>query len=132
MRRIGEQPQNNMQRKKKMILTKEERERYTIIWEGLKEHYDEKDRRLLAAAMTKSLGRGGQKEIIEITKLNADTVKLGTEQLNGIVELPSESNRRSGGGRKQITEIHPNIEAELLELVESNTQGDPESPLLWT
>lgn len=132
MQKVGEQPQNNMQREKNMILTKEERERYAIIWEELKEHYDEKDRRLLAAAMTKSLGRGGQKEILGITKLNADTVKLGTEQLNGIVDLPADGNRRAGGGRKQITEIYPNVEEELLKLVETNTQGDPESPLLWT
>lgn len=115
-----------------MILTKEEREKYGTIWNILVPHFDEKDRRLLAAAMTKSLGRGGQKEILEITKLNPDTIKLGTEQLNGIVELPAESNRRPGGGRKPLTEIHPNMETELLKLVETNTQGDPESPLLWT
>lgn len=115
-----------------MKLSKDENERYSIIWNELKKHYSEKDTRLLAAAMTKSLGYGGQKEILEITKLNADTIKFGMEQLNGIKELPVNNNRRSGGGRKSITEIFPEIETELLKLVETNTQGDPMSPLLWT
>jgi hypothetical protein len=39
--------------------------------------------------------------------------------------------RRAGGGRKPITGIYPRIETELLKLVEPNTQGGPESPLLW-
>lgn len=115
-----------------MLLTEEEKARYAIIWDELKEHYDEKGKRLLAAAMSKSLGYGGQKVVLEITKLNADTVKLGTEQLNGIESLPDNGCRRLGGGRKPVTEIYPGIEMELLKLVETNTQGDPESPLLWT
>jgi hypothetical protein len=82
--------------------------------------------------MSKSLGYGGQKVVLEITKLNADTVKLGTEQLNGIESLPDKGCRRLGGGRKPVTEIYPEIEMELLKLVEATTQGDPESPLLWT
>ncbi len=36
------------------------------------------------------------------------------------------------GGRKTITEIYPGIETALLGLVKASTQGDPESPLLWT
>jgi hypothetical protein len=115
-----------------MHLTEEEKSRYAVIWNELSKHYDEKDKRLLAAAMSKSLGYGGQKVVLEITKLNADTVKLGTEQLNGIESLPDKGCRRLGGGRKPVTEIYPEIEMELLKLVEATTQGDPESPLLWT
>lgn len=118
--------------KKMSEFTEEDKRRYTAIWEGLENHYDEKSRRLLAAAMAKSLGYGGQKTIVEITKVNADTIKLGFEQLEGLEILHDDRIRRTGGGRKKITEIYPDIESELLKLVESETQGDPESPLLWT
>lgn len=118
--------------KKMGEFTDEDRRRYTSIWNELESHFDEKDKRLLAAAMAKSLGYGAQKTIVEITKVNEDTIKLGTEQLNGIESLPNDRVRRIGGGRKPITELYPDLEAELLKLVEANTQGDPESPLLWT
>jgi len=118
--------------KKMGIFTDEDRRRYATIWDELEKHFDEKDKRLLAAAMAKSLGYGSQKVIIEITKINADTIKFGTEQLNGTESIPGNGCRRLGGGRKPITEIYPDIERELLKLVEANTQGDPESPLLWT
>lgn len=118
--------------KKMGIFTDEDRKRYTTIWDELEKHFDEKDKRLLAAAMSKSLGYGSQKVIIEITKINANTIKYGTEQLNGTEIIPENGCRRLGGGRKPITEIFPDIETELLKLVEANTQGDPESPLLWT
>jgi len=82
--------------------------------------------------MSLSLGYGGNKVIREITKLNPDTIKLGVEQLTGEVSISEDRMRRAGGGRKQITEIYPTLETELIKLVEANTQGDPESPLLWT
>ena len=109
-----------------------EKERYNIIWEQLESHIDEKTKRLLAAAMSLSLGYGGNKVIREITRLNPDTIKLGVEQLTGEEKVNGNRIRRTGGGRKPITAIYPDIEAELLKLVEANTQGDPENPLLWT
>ena len=118
--------------KKMGIFTDEDRRRYTTIWEELEKQFDEKDKRLLAAAMTKSLGYGSQKVIIEITKLNADTIKFGTEQLNGIKVIPENGCRTLGGGRKFITEIFPDLEAELLKLVETIRQENTESPFPLT
>jgi len=109
-----------------------ERERYNEIWNRLEEHIDEKTKRLLTAAMSLSLGYGGNKVMREITKLNPDTIKLGIEQITGKKTLDDNRIRGKGGGRKAITEIYPEIETELIKLVEANTQGDPESPLLWT
>ncbi len=118
--------------KKMKEFTDEDRRRYTEIWKELKPHYDEKSKRLLVAAMAKSLGHGGRKVIIEITGVNPDTIKLGIDQLEGIEELDESRNRRIGGGRKPITGIYDDIEEQLIKLVEADTQGDPESPLLWT
>lgn len=98
----------------------------------MKEHIDEKTKRLLAAAMVKSLGYGGQKVIYELTGVSPDTLKLGVAQLNGTAGLDKDRIRRAGGGRNPITKIFPNIEEELLKLVAESTQGDQESPLLWT
>lgn len=109
-----------------------DRERYKTIWNRLKDHIDEKTKRLLVAAMSESLGYGGQKVICELTGVSQDTVKYGTAQLNGEAPLDANRTRQSGGGRKTITEIYPDIEPELLKMVSDDSQGDPESPLLWT
>lgn len=112
--------------------SEKDRTRYKAIFEELKDHIDEKTKRLLAAAMVKSLGFGGQKVIYELTGVSPDTLKLGVAQLNGDVPLDNNRIRRGGGGRKPITEIYPSIEEKLLQLVADNAQGDPESPLMWT
>ena len=109
-----------------------DKQRYTNIWGMLETHFDEKSRRLLASAMSLSLGYGGNKVIRSITNLNPDTLKLGIEQLTNQKHLNDDRIRRTGGGRKSITSLYPNLENDLLKLIEANTQGDPESPLLWT
>ena len=40
--------------------------------------------------------------------------------------------RRPGGGRKKLTETDPTLLADLQNLVEPTTRGDPMAPLLWT
>jgi len=114
------------------VFTEKERERYIAIWSKIENHIDEKTKRLLAGSMSLSLGYGGSKVIREITKLNPDTIKLGIEQIIGKETVDNNRIRRKGGGRKRIEEIYPEIESELIKLVEADTQGDPESPLLWT
>ena len=118
--------------KKLTNFTDEEKQRYTMIWSNIYEHIDEKTKRLLAASMSLSLGYDGGKIMREITGLNPDTIKSGIEQITGKKPLDSERNRRTGGGRKAVSEIYPDAEASILKMVEEDTQGDPESPLLWT
>ena len=118
--------------KKLMTFTDEDRQRYSSIWSQINEHIDEKAKRLLAASMSLSLGYGGNKVVREITGLNPDTIKYGIEQLTGKLPLSSERSRLEGGGRKPISSIYPEAEASILKMVEADTQGDPESPLLWT
>lgn len=40
--------------------------------------------------------------------------------------------RRAGGGRKPVSETDPSLLEDLRALVEPQTWGDPQSPLLWT
>ncbi len=110
----------------------EDQRRYSTMYELLREHLDEKVRRLLGAAMVLSLPHGGQAVIAEITGLAADTLRVGAQQLRGERALDDGRVRVRGAGRKPITAVHPELESSLLRLVEEATQGDPQSPLLWT
>jgi len=112
--------------------TDEDKKRYDCIWSNVSDHIDEKSKRLLAASMSLSLGYGGSKIVREITGLNPDTIKFGIAQLTGKKPITSERNRLAGGGRKPVSAIFPSAEESILKMVEVNTQGDPESPLLWT
>ena len=82
--------------------------------------------------MALSLGEGSHTAIHAMTGLAMDTLQLGVAQLQGEAALPEDRLRRLGGGRKPITDIYPNLVPALLTLVGEDTQGDPESPLLWT
>ena len=113
-------------------LSEAEEQRYKDIWNMLEPHLDEKSKRLLASAMSLSLGYGGSSFVRTITKLNPDTIKLGIEQLKSQEQLDDDRVRRAGGGRKSAIELYPNLERDLLGMVEDSAQGDPESPLLWT
>jgi len=105
-----------------------DRSRYTRLFSLLQPHLDEKTKRLVGAAMADSVGRGGQRMVQEITGLSSHTLKLGHDQGTGVESVPKDRIRRVGGGRKSITEIYPDIETALLDLVKESTQGDPESP----
>lgn len=110
----------------------DERDHYQRMFALLRDHLDEKATRLLGAAMALSLGDGSHTAIHAITGLAMDTLQLGVAQLRGDAALVAERIRRPGGGRKVITEIYPELVPTLLQLVGEDTQGDPESPLLWT
>ena len=69
-----------MTMKKLIEFSKTDSERYKTIWDLLHDHIDEKDKRLLAAAMAQSLGYGGQKVICELTGVSQATVKYGVAQ----------------------------------------------------
>ncbi len=40
--------------------------------------------------------------------------------------------RRSGGGRKALSEIDPTLLVDLERLIQDEARGDPQSPLRWT
>lgn len=115
-----------------MNVSNEEYIRLKEIWNALSEHIDEKTKRLLSAAIAKSFGHGGVGISHSVTKTSKSTIIFGINQLNGTAPMEADRQRISGGGRKKITEIYPDIKDELEKLVEPETKGDPESPLLWT
>ena len=62
--------------------TEMDRTRFKSIYDEMFPHIDEKTKRLLGAAMVKTLGHGGQTVIRELTGLSPDTLQLGVQQLN--------------------------------------------------
>jgi hypothetical protein len=101
------------------------------LYELIAPHLTEKQRRLLAGAAARALGRGGGARMARISGLSRPTVYAG---VRGLEELPDPRGRirRPGGGPRRLTERNPGLLRALDELVDPSTRGDPESPLRWT
>jgi len=97
----------------------------------LRPYLDERQRRLVLAAEAAELGRGGITVVAQATGVHPDTVAKGVRELEGGVE-PAGRVRAPGGGRKPAIELDPGLEPALWALVDPETRGDPESPLVWT
>jgi len=93
---------------------------------------DEKQRRLLAAVEAKLLGPERAGEVAALVHLAPRTVRTGLRELAEPGSIEPERVRRRGGGRKPLTELHPELRDALARLVAPATRGDPESPLCWT
>jgi transposase len=94
-------------------------------------HLNEKQRRLLIAAEAKTLGWGGISKVAKATGVSRVTIHKALTEIAG-KKIIAERIRKPGGGRKDITEYHPNILKKLEALVDPVTRGDPRSPLRWT
>ena len=92
---------------------------------------DERERRLMAAAVVEMVGRGGQALVSRVTEMSRNTLIVGAKELaEGATR--SARVRRPGGGRKKAVELDPEILVVLDSLVEPESRGDPMSPLRWT
>ena len=97
-------------------------------------HLNEKQRRILAAAEAKTLGRGGIQRVSDITGLSRPTIYRGLEDLEEAKgKAPDLARvRKLGGGRKKLSSRSPEIVKALEKLIDPVTRGDPESSLRWT
>ena len=93
---------------------------------------DEKQRRLYLAAEVASMGYGGLQSVHELTGVSKTTIIRGQKELKDGRDLNNGRVRRSGGGRKGVTEKHPNIKDGIEKITGNSTPGNPESALLWT
>jgi Rhodopirellula transposase DDE domain len=107
-------------------------------YERLKSHFDERTRRLWAAAEAEVLGGGGVSAVHRATGLARSTIEQGLRDLAGADRhWPAASKvatrvRAPGGGRKRTTATDATLLADLESLVSPATRGDPMSPLRWT
>jgi hypothetical protein len=93
---------------------------------------DERQRRLAAAAGARVLGHGGIAVVARETGLARSTIGRGVRELEEGVELEGGRVRRAGAGRTRRIEEDPELLEALDALVDSESRGDPESPLRWT
>lgn len=101
-------------------------------YNSLKEHLNEKTKRLWAATEAMSLGFGGVSLISRVTKLSRFTIHKGINEIKNKKTVSGNRIRNIGGGRKKATTNQPLLINELENLVDPITRGDPESPLRWT
>lgn len=103
---------------------------------ALRDILDERSRRLVAAAGSSAIGRGGVSTVSRATGTARAVISRGMVELRegaGSPRLrPPGRIRRPGGGRRKTVERDPTLLADLERLVEPVTRGDPESPLRWT
>jgi transposase len=93
---------------------------------------DERSRRLVVAAESVALGRGGISAASRATGMSRPVIREGIKELKAPVKVAPGRVRRPGGGRKRVAERDPSVVSDLEKLVEPVTRGDPESPLRWT
>jgi hypothetical protein len=109
-------------------------------WRLLEGLLTERQRRALAAAEARVLGRGGVAQVIAATGVARNTVAAGMLELDGTANefieesplAPPTATRRSGGGRKAASVKDLTLVQDLLSLVDPTSRGDPQSPLRWT
>ena len=103
------------------------RKKFTAVWSLL----DERSRRIMAANEAISLGHGGISAVQNACGLSRVTITKGIQEIAIGDRSPEGRIRKTGAGRKRITERDPGLLAALEFLVEPETRGDPESPLRW-
>jgi hypothetical protein len=89
----------------------------------------ERTRRLFAANEALSLGWGGISTVSRATGMSRQVISDGMQELQGGIQAEEGRVRRNGGGRKSNVSKDPKLSADLEQLVEPVTRGDPESPL---
>lgn len=105
---------------------------YQQKYQQLLPELSERSRRLVVAADAKSKGYGGSMFVHKASGISLPTIRKGIRELNAGIQLPENRDRQPGAGRKKITKTDTALEADLLNLVEDSSQGDPELPLKWT
>jgi Rhodopirellula transposase DDE domain len=108
-----------------------------VRWEAMRSTLDERGRRRWCAAEARSHGRGGIAVVARVTGVSRRTIDRGLVELDreraGEQEPPGAGRvRRTGAGRRPLTETDPTVVEDLERLVDPATRGDPERLLRWT
>ncbi len=92
---------------------------------------NERQRRVLAGAQARALGRGGITKVAEAAGLARSTVQKAVAEVDVGVDV-TPTVRRPGAGRKRLIDKDPDLLLNLDDLVEPDARGDPMCPLRWT
>ncbi len=93
----------------------------------------EKDKRLYAGIEALKLPYGGVSYIALLFDCSRDTIQRGIKELGEAETLPKDSDRKTGGGRKQVLEKQTDIHEVFLSILKEHTAGDPmDDKVKWT
>ena len=93
---------------------------------------DEQQRRWYAALEAQRMGHGGLVKLSRITGLSEPTIRRGKEELEQDLQgRPPDRIRLPGAGRPKTEKIQPEIEQVLINLIENEVAGDPQSGQRW-
>ncbi len=93
----------------------------------------EKDRRRYAAVEAAKLGHGGVEYIARVLACEPKTIRQGLRDLEEEEDAAAGRIRKTGGGRPQRAIAQPTLEANLRQLLQEFTAGDPmREGVLWT
>jgi transposase len=104
----------------------------TARYKALKPVLDERARRLVAAAESQAIGKGGISSVSKATGISRPVIRQGMAELKDPASLAPGRVRRQGGGRKKAVDKDTSLKSDLESLLESTRRGDPEAPLRWT
>jgi len=103
-----------------------------LRFEALVPVLDERALRRFVAAEARAAGFGGIAALSRITGVARSTIGRGLDELRTGKRYDTDRVRRVGGGRKPLASTDPSLLEDLRSLVDPDTRGDPQSPLLWT
>ena len=101
-------------------------------YEGLSPVLNEQGLRRFAATEAEAYGRGGVSVVWRITGIARSTITRGMREIAECKPMEAGRVRKTGGGRKATLVKDPTLLADLGQLVEPATRGDPMRPLRWT
>src|ERR1700676_1488012 len=99
---------------------------------ALDPYLTELSRRVWAAAEAETIGPHGNAIVAEATGISRTTITKARVEAQDAAVPTSSRQRQPGGGRKPLGATDPTLLADLDQLIDPSTRGDPESPLRWT
>ena len=86
-------------------------------YEALKTLLDERSRRLLAAAESQAVGKGGISVVAKATGISRPVIRQGIADLKDPTALASGRVRKEGGGRKRVIDKDASLKTDLAVIV---------------
>jgi len=102
------------------------------MWLATLSECNEVQRRRLAGIKALEIGRGGTARVCALTGMSHHTVLKGIREVKDTKRKATTRLRKEGGGRKKISEKHPEVITKIRRILEETTAGDPMSLLKWT
>ena len=102
-------------------------------------YLNEKQKRLFLGIIASELGHGGVAFVKSVSHTARQTIingatEAGLEATQDEPDSPQKTDRvrKPGGGRKPLTEKYPDLHEKIQSLIDKDTYGNPENPLVWT